>query len=154
MRRLYHADMALPCWVPSACTSCLGYFMIATRTFSPYCQLLRLFLMPYRLAVNRRRPSGVLPVQSVLLFWAWESVIALPPRLAATPAPAKACNDLAPWKPKYVAAHARPSHTTRPNIGLGLPDQFHQVIPKGHLAVYMSRVDNISTFTPRHTRTS
>ena len=42
--------------------------MIATRTFSPYCQLLRLFLMPYRLAVNRRRPSGVLPVQSVLLL--------------------------------------------------------------------------------------
>ena len=54
--------------VPSACTSCLGYFMIATRTFSPCCQLLRLFLMPYRLAVNRRRPSGVLPVQSVLLL--------------------------------------------------------------------------------------
>ena len=42
--------------------------MIATRTFSPCCQLLRLFLMPYRLAVNRRRPSGVLPVQSVLLL--------------------------------------------------------------------------------------
>ena len=38
--------------------------MIATRTFSPHC----LFLMLYRLAVNRRRPSPILPVHSVLLL--------------------------------------------------------------------------------------
>ena len=88
-------------------------------------------------------------------FSLYRPEITLPPQPAADPAPAKASNDLAPCKPqKYVAARARPPHASRFHIRLGAPDQLHQVMPKGHLSVHMSRVDNISTFRPQHARTS